>query len=139
MGKRDALIGTRLKAGRCSCKQGRTVMMKRIDENAIANPVDMRAGGDADMPGIAQPVTSDDIQAILAAPFSIEERKERLLQIRNDLQSRRHADGDNDMALLIAEVEGALEALGTNTGVETTRSYIGMDREERSDLRSPDE
>ena len=113
--------------------------MKRIDENEIANPVDMSAGGDADMPGIAQPVTSDDIQAILASPFPLEERRQRLIQIRNDLQSRSHADGSNDMALLLEEVEGAIDTLDINNGVDTTRSDIGMDPQERSDLTAANE
>ena len=52
--------------------------------------VDMEVGGDDDMPGIAQELTTDDIDDIAFDPnLTVGERRERLMELRDELVMRR--------------------------------------------------
>jgi len=73
---------------------------------------DFDVGVDSDLPGFDQPYTLDDVDAVLSsASASIEERREVLRRILNDLQARRGMDETNEYGDLIEGVRGALATL----------------------------
>ncbi|TCD15079.1 hypothetical protein [Oricola cellulosilytica] len=107
-------------------------------QDTVVDPVDVQIGGDADFDGIAQTITSDDIQAILISSEPIETRREQLQAVKAELQARKSADRGGEFDPLLDEVEGAIETLGQTAGETATRTGLAMDRENRSDLRSPE-
>ncbi|MBA3520364.1 MAG: hypothetical protein H0T75_22605 [Rhizobiales bacterium] len=73
---------------------------------------DFDVGDDSDLPGFDQPYTLDDVDAVLSsASASIEERREVLRRMLNDLQARRGMDETNEYGDLIEGVRGALATL----------------------------
>ncbi len=73
---------------------------------------DFDVGDDSDRPGFDQPYTLDDVDAVLSsASASIEERREVLRRMLNDLQARRGMDETNEYGDLIEGVRGALATL----------------------------
>jgi hypothetical protein len=85
--------------------------MPTVKKESIADPVNAQVGGDADINGIAQTLTSDDIQAVLMSPAPVEERLEALKNMRGELEARSHADFGGDIAPLVSEIDGALRQL----------------------------
>lgn len=82
------------------------------DKNgSIVDPVDAQVGGDADIDGIAQTLTADDINAVLLSPQSMDQRLETLKAMRAEIEARSHADFGNDMAPLLDEIDAAIETL----------------------------
>ncbi|MDF1609501.1 hypothetical protein PZ897_15045 [Hoeflea sp. YIM 152468] len=75
------------------------------------DPVDAQVGGDADLDGIAQTITADDINAVLLSPESVDQRLETLKAMRGELEARSHADFGNEMAPLINDIDAAIEQL----------------------------
>ena len=70
-----------------------------IDKNgSLIDPVDAQVGGDADIDGIAQTLTADDINAVLMSPQPTEQRLKSLKAMRAEIEARSHADFGNDMA-----------------------------------------
>lgn len=112
-------------------------MATRKNETVI-DPVDVQIGGDGDFGGIAQTITSDDIQAILISSEPVETRREQLHTIRAELQARNSADRGGEFDPLLDEVEGAIETLGQPADTTATRTGLAMDGDDRSDLRAPD-
>ena len=103
-------------------------------------PVDQAVGGDADSPGIAQPVTQDEIDDILNdQTMPIEERQMRLEDIRNRLGVRESADRGSDMSALEYQIDEALSLLADGGHVYGTLEGAGIDPSERADTRSPDD
>lgn len=83
-----------------------------IEKNSsIIDPVDAQIGGDADIDGIAQTLTADDINAILLSPQSVDQRLETLKSMRSELEARSHADFGNEMAPLINDIDAAIDQL----------------------------
>lgn len=83
-----------------------------IDKNgSLIDPVDAQVGGDADIDGIAQTLTADDINAVLMSPYPTEQRLESLKAMRAEIEARSHADFGNDMAPLLDEVDAAISQL----------------------------
>lgn len=78
---------------------------------SIFAPIDAQVGGDADIGGIAQTITADDINAVLTSPLPTEQRLEALKAMRDDLKARAHADFGNEMAPLIEEIDAAVDHL----------------------------
>ncbi|WP_052161559.1 hypothetical protein [Hoeflea sp. BAL378] len=75
------------------------------------DPVDVQIGGDADLDGIAQTITSDDIDAVLMSPAPVAERLESLKAMRDELEARSHADRGNEMQPLISQIDGGIALL----------------------------
>lgn len=83
-----------------------------VDKNgSLIDPVDAQVGGDADIDGIAQTLTADDINAVLMSPYPAEQRLESLKAMRAEIDARSHADFGNDMAPLLDEIDAAIAQL----------------------------
>lgn len=83
-----------------------------IEKNgSTVDPVDAQIGGDADIEGIAQTLTADDINAVLMSPQPVAWRIESLKAMRAEIQARSHADFGNDMALLLDDIDAAITRL----------------------------
>ncbi|MDP2122410.1 MAG: hypothetical protein Q8S27_05965 [Hoeflea sp.] len=85
--------------------------MPLMKNGSIIDPVDAEVGGDDDIGGIAQTITSDDIDAILMSPSPVDERLEALRAMRSELEARSHADRGNDIAPLINQIDAAIALL----------------------------
>jgi hypothetical protein len=79
--------------------------------DSIIDPVDAQVGGDADIGGIAQTITADDINAVLMSQQSSDQRLETLKAMRAELEARSHADFGNEMAPLIDDIDAAIDQL----------------------------
>ena len=102
--------------------------------------VDMEVGGDDDMPGIAQELTTDDIDDVAFDPnLSLGERRERLLELRDEITVRRFGDrfGDGDMGGISAHLGDRLASLGNPQESESVLESTGMYPEDRSDDDDP--
>lgn len=85
-----------------------------IEKNgSIVDPVDAQIGGDADVDGIGQTLTADDINAVLLSSQPIEQRLESLKAMRAEIETRSHADFGNDMAPLLDDIDAAISQLAT--------------------------
>ncbi|OCW57891.1 hypothetical protein [Hoeflea olei] len=85
--------------------------MPVLKNSSMIDPVDVQVGGDADLDGIAQTTTADDIEAVLMSPAPVAERIETLNAMRTELQARSHADRGGEMDPLLDEVEAAIARL----------------------------
>lgn len=86
------------------------------DKNgSLIDPVDAQVGGDADIDGIAQTLTADDINAVLMSQQPTEQRLETLKAMRAEIETRSHADFGNDMAPLLGDIDAAISQLATRT------------------------
>jgi len=79
--------------------------------SSIIDPVDAQIGGDADIDGISQTLTADDVNAVLLSPQSVDQRLETLKSMRSELEARSHADFGNEMAPLINDIDAAIDQL----------------------------
>ena len=82
-------------------------------KESIVEPVDAQVGGDADIDGIAQTITADDVNALLMSQRPIAERLDALTSMRAEIEARSHADFGNDMEPLITEIDAAIERLSS--------------------------
>ena len=100
--------------------------------------VDMEVGGDDDMPGIAQELTTDDIDDIAFDPYlTVGERVERLMELRDELFLRRAGDYTGDMRGLSSHLADRLASLGNPQESETILGSTGMYPGDRSDDDDP--
>lgn len=97
---------------------------------------DTEIGGDADAPGIAKPITYDDIQAIVISDAPVEMRRRELNDLLARLESGEHIDLGNDMEALADTIRQALSELNRSTGAGKPAALPG---EERLDAKAPDE
>lgn len=72
-------------------------------------------GGDADIGGIAQTITSDDIDAVLYSTQPLEVRKQSLLEMKHNLETRQSADKGDDVQIFLEMVNEALAKLENHT------------------------
>ena len=87
-----------------------------VEKNASSiAPVDAQIGGDADIDGIAQTITADDINAVLLSPEPANQRLETLRSMRSELEARSHADFGNEMAPLINDLDAAIDQLSVRS------------------------
>ncbi|WP_417410185.1 hypothetical protein [Hoeflea sp.] len=83
-----------------------------VEKNgSIIDPVDAQVGGDADLDGIAQTITADDINAVLLSPRPVEQRLETLKSMRSELEARSDADFGKEMTPLINDLDAAIDQL----------------------------
>lgn len=102
--------------------------------------VDMEVGGDDDMPGISQELTTDDIDDIAFDPnLSVGERQERLMELRDEIATRRTGDrfGDHDMDGISVHIRDRLASLGNPQESESVLESTGMYPGDRSDDDDP--
>lgn len=112
--------------------------MATMKETTEVDPLEVQVGGDADIPGIAQTITTDDIQAILTAPDPVDERREQLKMLLTELQARASADRGHEFEGLIEEVQAAIDQLDAPAGDAGDPAAFAMS-EGRSDVLPPDE
>jgi hypothetical protein len=98
----------------------------------------MEVGGDDDMPGIAQELTTDDIDDIVFEPnLSLGERRERLMELRDELDARRSSDFLGDMEGLMRHLDDRLASLRNRVESQTVSDSTGMSPDDRSDDDDP--
>lgn len=87
-----------------------------VEKNgSIVDPVDAQVGGDADIDGIAQTLTADDVNAVLLSSQPTGQRLESLKAMRAEIEARSHADFGNDMAPLLDDIDAAIEQLASRS------------------------
>lgn len=87
-----------------------------VEKNSsITDPVDAQVSGDADIDGIAQTITADDINAVMLSPQPVDQRLETLRSMRSELEARSHADFGNEMAPLINDLDAAIDQLSVRS------------------------
>jgi hypothetical protein len=95
----------------------------------------------ADQPGISQPFSQTEIEELLFGDDRpVEERLERLHEMRSELAGRESADwGDEDPAALLREVDRAIATLRTDeANADETDDYASLSAalEQAADLES---
>lgn len=80
------------------------------------DPIDVQIGGDADPGGLAQPITAEDVQAILMSPEPVERRLDTLKQMRGEIEARASADRGGEFGSLLAEIDDAIAELSQASG-----------------------
>ncbi|WP_371396394.1 hypothetical protein [Fretibacter rubidus] len=86
--------------------------MTNSNHNIMA--VDSALGGDAGQPGIAQPVTLDEVRDIFLSNRPTLERQTKLQTMRRDLIARHSADTESGFDALIAEIDRGIAILSGN-------------------------
>ena len=98
-------------------------MAKELHFPSMPLAEEFDVGDDSDLPGFDQPYTLDDIGAILnSADASVEERREVLRRMADDLQARQGMDEASEFGDLLDEVRGALASL-SETGDGATGGF----------------
>ena len=82
-------------------------------------------GDDSDLPGYDQPITQDDVDAVVnSARGTVDERRELLRRMLDDLQARQGMDESAEFGDLIGEIERALATLDMpSDGIGTPGAY----------------
>jgi hypothetical protein len=82
-------------------------------------------GDDSDLPGYDQPITQDDIDAVVnSARGTVEERRKLLRSMLDDLQARQGMDESAEFGDLVGEIERALATLDMpSDGIGTPGAY----------------
>jgi hypothetical protein len=95
--------------------------------------------GENDMPGIAIDLTTDDIDDIAFDPgVSADERRSRLMRLRDELSVRQSADFMGDMGELLDHVRDRLGSLmGNPIEGDAELAATAMDADARSDDDDP--
>jgi hypothetical protein len=95
----------------------------RFQSMPLAEEYDV--GDDSDLPGYDQPITQDDVDAVLnSSRGTIEERRTLLRRMLDDLQARQGMDESAEYGDLIAQVRGALATLARPAdGLGTPSAY----------------
>ena len=102
--------------------------------------VDTQIGEDDAMPGISQELTTDDIDDIAFDPnLTVGERRERLLELRDEMAAKGTADQfeEADMQGITSHIDDRLASLGNPQESETVLESTGMYPEDRSDDDDP--
>lgn len=101
-------------------------------------PVDMEVGGDDDMPGISQELTTDDIDDVaFDTSLSVADRREELMGLLAEIRTRRASDYMGDMTQIVGHLEDRIAALSNPQESETILESTGMDADSRSDDDDP--
>ena len=82
-------------------------------------------GDDSDLPGYDQPITQDDVDAVVSsARGTVAERRELLRRMLDDLQARQGMDVSAEFGDLMGEIERALATLDMPfDGIGTPGAY----------------
>lgn len=108
----------------------------RFETTPLAEEFDV--GGDADLPGVDQPYTRDDVDALLnSRSASVADRREMLARMLDDLQVRQGMDETNEHGDLAEDVRGALATLDEPADGISTPGDFGFDPDDRA--LAPDE
>ena len=95
---------------------------------------DFEVGDDSDLPGRDQPITQDEIDEILNSPdTSVDERRAMLMDLLEDVRTRRSMDPADQFDSLAQEIEAALAALDASGDGIGTPGAFGFAPEDRVD------
>jgi hypothetical protein len=118
--------------------------MADVHRNEDVRAVDIQVGEDGDAPGIAQELTTDDIDDVAMDPnLSVGERRERLQEMKDELDMRRIGDDtentfhDQDMGSLFTYLNDRIASLGNASVGDYELAATGMDTDDRSDDDDP--
>jgi len=111
---------------------------QRFDRSLTGQTTEV--GADDDQPGIAQPVTQDEIDDILNNPaMTIEEKQARLASLAGQFDDRSDIDRGSEFEPLEMQVRDAIAMLAEGGHAYGTLESVGMDPDSRSDARAPDD
>ena len=111
--------------------------------NEEVRSVDTVVGDDGDMPGISQELTTDDIDDVAFDPnLSSGERRERLMELRDEMDTRQFGDvenacNDQDMKPIYSYLVDRIATLGNASVGDSELAAAGMDSDDRSDDDDP--
>lgn len=112
--------------------------MTRHHDGEAVRPIDMELGGDDDMPGIAQELTTDDIDDVaFDTARSAAHRREQLMLLLSEIRSRRTADRMGDMEGIASHLNDRIASLDNPVESETILESTGMDPDSRTDDDDP--
>lgn len=101
-------------------------------------PVDRVLGDDGDTPGIAQELTTDDIDDIaFDTSLSVADRRDELMNLLAEVRSRRASDLMGDMKEVFSHLQDRIAALNNPQESQTLADSTGMDADSRSDDDDP--
>jgi hypothetical protein len=104
---------------------GVPVMAKDLRFPSMPFAEEYDVGDDSDLPGYDQPITQDDIDAVVnSSRGTVKERRELLLRMLDDLRARQGMDESAEYGALVESIRGALAALGSPPeGIGTPGAY----------------
>jgi hypothetical protein len=106
--------------------------------NEDVRPIDVEVGGDDDMPGISQELTTDDIDdVVFDTTISLADRREQLMGMLAEIRTRRASDYMGDMSEILGCLEDRIASLSNPQESETILESTGMDADSRSDGDDP--
>jgi hypothetical protein len=112
-------------------------MAKDLHFNRMPLAEEYDVGDDSDLPGYSQPLSLDDIDAVLNDPNgAVEDRRALLLRMLEDLRTREGMDQSEEYVALIARVQDALALLdqpGDGIGNPGSYAFDDADRAEQPD------
>ena len=112
--------------------------MTRHHEAETVRPVDFEMGGDDDMPGIAQELTTDDVDDVaFDASLSAGARREQLMIMLSEVRSRQTTDWMGDMDEIASHLNDRIASLGNPVEGQAMLESTGMDPDSRSDDDDP--
>jgi hypothetical protein len=113
-------------------------MTRQHNSTDEVRPVDMEVGGDDDMPGISQELTTDDIDDIaFDTQLSVADRHEQLTGLLTEMRARQASDYMGDMANISSHIEDRIASLGNARENDGVIESTGMDADSRSDDDDP--
>jgi len=113
-------------------------MSRDHHRNDDVRAIDVEVGGDDDMPGISQELTTDDIDDVaLDATINVADRREQLMGLLAEIRSRRASDYMGDMTQILGHLEERMASLSNPPESETILESTGMDPDSRSDDDDP--
>ena len=112
--------------------------MTRHHEAETVRPVDFEMGGDDDMPGIAQELTTDDVDDVaFDASLSAGARREQRMIMLSEVRSRQTTDWMGDMDEIASHLNDRIASLGNPVESQAMLESTGMDPDSRSDDDDP--
>lgn len=112
--------------------------MTRHHEVETVRPIDFEMGGDDDMPGIAQELTTDDVDDVaFDASLSAGARREQLMIMLSEVRSRQTTDWMGDMDEIASHLNDRIASLGNSVESQAMLESTGMDPDSRSDDDDP--
>jgi len=113
-------------------------MPREQHRNDDVRPVDFEIGGDDDMPGISQELTTDDIDDVaFDTTISVADRRAQLMGLLAEIRTRRASDNLGDMSQILGHLEDRIASFSNTQENETTLESTGMDPDSRSDDDDP--
>ncbi|MFT3724185.1 MAG: hypothetical protein QM773_11410 [Hyphomonadaceae bacterium] len=112
--------------------------MARLHTGEDVRPVDTEVGDDGDAPGIAQELTTDDVDDIAFDTYlSVNDRRRQLMGLLEEIRSRQSADYMGDMEEISSHLRDRIASLGNPQESQTVLESTGMDPDGRSDDDDP--